>query len=63
MADAYGEDQPEPSTRRNVRCQNPGCAGPATGRGGRPALIAEIVTAPWRIQCWRCKYLNSSEDA
>jgi len=47
-------------TREMVRCNNPECAGPAIERGGKPALIAELVTAPWRIQCWRCKHRNVS---
>ncbi len=59
--DLYGENPvPVGRTFEYVRCANPVCAGPAADRGGKPALIAELVSSPWRIQCWRCKHINAS---
>lgn len=53
--DAYAElitttPESERLTRTNVRCANPVCG----------KLLAELVTAPWRIRCVRCKSLNRS---
>ncbi len=61
MNDVYGEF-PNTTCRtfEMVRCANPTCAGPAAERGGKPALIAELVSSPWRIQCPRCKHINAS---
>lgn len=38
-------------TRTNVRCANPECG----------KLLAELITAPWRIRCVRCKSANESQ--
>ncbi len=50
----YGEREvvPEASrgTRWNVRC------------GSCGKLLAEVVTAPWRIKCRHCKAVNESEE-
>jgi|APSaa5957512493_1039668.scaffolds.fasta_scaffold190278_2 phage FluMu protein Com len=50
--DPYGESVPEVErlTRHNVRCASCG------------RLLAELVTAPWRVKCSRCKALNASAD-
>jgi len=61
MSDIYGEMPiPVGRTFEMLRCANPDCAGPAAERGGRPALIAELISTPFRIQCPRCKHINAS---
>jgi len=49
--DPYAEEfvpEAKRTTRVNVRCGNCG------------RLLAEKVTAPWRIKCSRCKCVNES---
>tara|TARA_R110001599_G_C11766669_1_gene610867 strand:+ start:118 stop:342 length:225 start_codon:yes stop_codon:yes gene_type:complete len=52
LAAAYGEAfktaESDRETRLKVRCGNCG------------KLLAELVTAPWRIACPRCKIANES---
>lgn len=52
MSDPYAETQTvaeqNRATRTNVRCA--GCG----------KLLAEVVTAPWRIRCRGCKADNES---
>lgn len=54
MNDPYGELSLVPEakrlTRERVRCGNPECG----------KLLAELITAPWKIKCYRCKSENSS---
>jgi ribosomal protein S27AE len=50
--DPYAETRLVPEheriTRTSVRCGNCG------------KLLAELVTAPWRVRCPRCKEINES---
>lgn len=57
MTDPYGElistvPEGQRLTRTNVRCANPDCG----------KLLAELITAPWRIKCVRCKSSNESRN-
>lgn len=61
VLDPYGEkSRPVGRTFEMVRCVNPKCAGAAAARGGKSALIAELVSSPWRLKCWRCGHTNAS---
>ncbi len=50
LADVYAEEKLTPErkrrTRTRVRCAK--CA----------KLLAEVITTPWKIQCYRCKAVN-----
>lgn len=55
MSDPYAETsliaEQQRVTRTAVRC------------GGCAKLLAEMVTAPWRIRCQRCKEVNESSPS
>lgn len=54
MNDPYAEiktvRESDRKTKTNMRCANPDCG----------KLLAELITSPWKIKCYRCKAENHS---
>jgi phage FluMu protein Com len=48
--DEYG-DQPAPVDGVELRCAGQNCG----------ALLAELISPPYRIQCRRCRVVNSAK--